>query len=187
MPPKNDDEKETIDVINESKDKNVITSLTNISITNNRTQYEEVQHLRELSWVLDDAIPIPGTNRSIGFDVVIGILPIAGDTISTAYSSYIIYKAYQIGVPARVLVLLIGNVVTDSFISLFPGFGTIADCMWKCNQRNVTLIEQYYTGKPITRTQALKTITVASLPILTVLLLTLAIIGMLTNILLPYI
>ena len=161
-------EPDNVSVVTDSEDENIVSVLTDLSVTADRSPYEEVQHLRELSWVLDDCISIPKTNRSIGIEVLIGMLPIGGDMVSTGYSSYIIYKAYQIGAPLHVLLLMIANVITDSFISLFPGFGAVADAFWKCNQRNVDLLEQYYTGEPITLTQVLKTLLVASLPIVVI-------------------
>lgn len=166
-----------VDVVDSTKPDTVFSSLTDLSLANTRTPYEEIQHLKQLSWVLDSSIPIPKTNQRFGIEVLIGLLPIGGDVISTGYSTYIIYKGYQTGASLPVLLLMVGNVVADSVVSLVPGIGTIIDAFWKCNNRNVALLEQYHQGERIKPRQVLTTMVAASLPVLVFIALFIAAVG----------
>ena len=37
---------------------------------------------RTLAWLLDDLITIPGTNRRVGLDPLVGLVPGAGDVLT---------------------------------------------------------------------------------------------------------
>jgi hypothetical protein len=49
----------------------------------------KVSNLRRLSELLDNAIPIPGTDYRIGIDPILGLLPGGGDTVAGALGAYI--------------------------------------------------------------------------------------------------
>ena len=51
-----------------------------------------------LAKLMDSAFLIPGLNRRIGLDAVIGLVPGIGDALSAALASYIIWEARQLGV-----------------------------------------------------------------------------------------
>ncbi len=55
--------------------------------------------IRRLAWLLDAAVKVPGTRFRFGINSVIGLAPAAGDAAMTAVSLYIVYEAYQIGLP----------------------------------------------------------------------------------------
>ena len=60
---------------------------------------EEVfERLDKLSKLLDTAILIPGTNIRFGIDALIGLVPVVGDMITTAISSWLIYEAHRLGI-----------------------------------------------------------------------------------------
>ena len=63
------------------------------------TRADSVARLEALAHLLDSAFLIPGTNQRVGIDAVLGFVPVVGDLISTALSSYIIWEARQLGLP----------------------------------------------------------------------------------------
>ena len=77
---------------------------------------QAVQPLRNLSRLLDDSIRIPGTQARIGLDPILGLLPVAGDTVSLAVSGYIIWRAWQLDVPKQTIALMALNLLADWLI-----------------------------------------------------------------------
>ena len=96
--------------------------------------------LRTLGYLLDEAIPIPGTGRRIGFDALIGLVPGVGDGVSGVMSAYIVVQAARMGVPVPVLARMILNLAVDGVVGTVPFIGDLFDAGWKANTRNLALL-----------------------------------------------
>ena len=57
---------------------------------------EKLLRLKRLSHNLDEAITIPGTERKIGIDPIIGLIPGGGDLIGGVISIYIMYAGITV-------------------------------------------------------------------------------------------
>jgi Domain of unknown function (DUF4112) len=101
---------------------------------------DSVARISALAHLLDSAIPIPGTNRTIGIDPLIGLIPVVGDAISAALSSYIIWEARQLGVPSWKIARMVGNVALDTAVGSVPFLGDLFDAAFKSNRRNVRIV-----------------------------------------------
>lgn len=101
----------------------------------------DLQRLRRLARLLDEAFPLPGGYR-IGFDGFMGLLPGVGDGLGAALSTYIVALGARLGVPTTHLLRMIGNIGLDLAVGLVPVLGDIFDFTWKANSRNLALIEQ---------------------------------------------
>ena len=106
-------------------------------------------HLRRLSRILDNAIPIPGTGYRIGLDPILGLLPGGGDTVSGALGAYIIVEAARIGLPRKVIWKMVGNIMFDAVIGTVPVLGDLFDAGWKANVKNVALLERHLDLIPL--------------------------------------
>jgi hypothetical protein len=102
-----------------------------------------VTRARGLARLLDDLIRIPGTNVRLGLDPVIGLIPGVGDVVGGLMSTYILMIAAQEGVPASVLMRMLGNIALDSLVGVVPVVGDLFDVGVKSNRRNVDLLERY--------------------------------------------
>ncbi len=102
-----------------------------------------LERVRFLGRLLDNAIPIPGTNRRIGIDPLLGLLPGGGDVISMVLSAYIVVEAARLGAPRETLAKMISNVVLDSVVGAIPVLGDLFDVAWKANSRNLALLESH--------------------------------------------
>ena len=100
-----------------------------------------------LTKLLDSAFVIPGTNRSVGLDAVIGLVPGIGDAISTALASYIIWEARQLGLPKWKIARMIGNVAVDTAFGAIPFAGDVFDVFFKANERNLRIIHEHIGHK----------------------------------------
>ena len=104
-----------------------------------------LRRLRWLSHLLDNAIavPLPGGGRvRFGLDPIMGLLPGAGDAVAAALSLYIVFEAYRLGASGRMIVRMLANVAIDFFGGSIPVLGDIFDFAWKCNARNLRLLEK---------------------------------------------
>jgi hypothetical protein len=110
--------------------------------------------VERLAWWLDNAITVPGTRFRIGFDALIGLIPGLGDLVGTLFSSYIIAVAASQGLPGSVLACMAINVAIEAIIGAVPIFGDVFDAVWKANQRNVRLMEQFRTAPTAARRQS---------------------------------
>ncbi|MBD1866027.1 DUF4112 domain-containing protein [Cyanobacteria bacterium FACHB-471] len=111
------------------------------SVVNSRNT--SLQRLRQLSHVLDNAIPIPGTGYRIGLDPLLGLLPGAGDTVAGALSAYIVVEAARMGVPRETLLRMASNIVLEVVLGSVPMLGDVFDATWKANARNIALLETH--------------------------------------------
>lgn len=99
--------------------------------------------LRQLAWLLDSSIPIPGTGWSIGVDALIGLFPFLGDLAGVLLSGYILVEARRLGASKAVLGRMALNIAVEGVAGLVPFFGDLFDAAFKANQRNVRLLDAW--------------------------------------------
>ncbi|HEU4378549.1 MAG TPA: DUF4112 domain-containing protein [Hyphomicrobiaceae bacterium] len=101
---------------------------------------ETFERLDKLSKLLDTAILIPGTNIRFGVDALIGLVPVVGDMISTAMSSWLIYEAHRLGISRLALWRMMGNVAIDGVVGAIPFLGDAFDVAFRANRRNLRIL-----------------------------------------------
>ncbi|MEH2214335.1 MULTISPECIES: DUF4112 domain-containing protein [unclassified Nostoc] len=104
-----------------------------------------LNRIRKLSRLMDTSIRIPLTGFRIGIDPIIGLVPGAGDLISTAFSAYIIFLATRFGIPRQDLAKMIFNVGLETVVGTVPLVGDLFDAFYKSNIRNLAILEQHLT------------------------------------------
>ncbi|MBE7212663.1 MAG: DUF4112 domain-containing protein [Gluconacetobacter diazotrophicus] len=102
-----------------------------------------LKRIRRLAWLLDAAVRLPGTRFRFGLNSVLGLTPAAGDAAMTAISLYIVWEAFQLGLPAAQLGRMLGNVAVEAVAGAVPVAGDLFDVTFKANMRNIALIDQY--------------------------------------------
>jgi hypothetical protein len=98
-----------------------------------------VRRMRAVGHLLDDAVRVPGTNVRVGLDPLLGILPVAGDTVAAALSLYIVVESARLGVSTATMLRMLGNVAVDLVVGSVPILGDLFDAAWRANRRNVEL------------------------------------------------
>ena len=93
--------------------------------------------------LMDSAFVVPGLNRRVGLDAVLGLVPGVGDALSAAIASYIIWEARQLGLPRWKIARMIGNVAVDTAIGAIPFAGDVFDVFFKANERNLRIIHEH--------------------------------------------
>lgn len=95
------------------------------------------------AYVLDEAIPIPGTQYHIGLDSVIGLVPGIGDFAGLTLASGLIGEAFWARAPKRVWVPMTANVGLDFLVGLVPVIGDIFDVTYQANTRNAAIFRRW--------------------------------------------
>lgn len=96
--------------------------------------------LRRFASLMDEAVPIPGTNRRFGLDAAAGLIPGFGDVVTGAMSAWIIVGALRHRVPARVIVRMLFNLGVDILLGAIPVAGDVFDVLHKQNSKNMQLL-----------------------------------------------
>jgi hypothetical protein len=104
-----------------------------------------LNRIRKLSRLMDTSIRIPLTGFRIGIDPIIGLVPGAGDLVSTAFSAYIIFLATRFGIPRQDLAKMVFNVGLETVVGTVPLIGDLFDAFYKSNIRNLAILEQHLT------------------------------------------
>jgi hypothetical protein len=102
-----------------------------------RRRVEAMEHVLERSFV------IPGINRPVGLDAIVGLVPVVGDFVTMAMGAYIVWEARNLGMPKWKLLRMAGNVAFDSAVGAIPLAGDLFDFMFRSNTRNLRLIRKH--------------------------------------------
>ena len=113
----------------------------------NKSQIASLRRLRQISHLLDNAIPIPGTKYRIGLDPILGLIPGGGDLVGSIFAGYVVFKSAQLGVPQETLIQMAANIVFDTVAGTVPVAGDLFDVAWKANVKNIELLDAHL-GSP---------------------------------------
>lgn len=102
-----------------------------------------LRRCRRAATLLDEAIRLPFTRFRVGVDSFVGLLPVAGDTVTAVLSLYILLEAYRLDAPRGTLLRMAANVVLDLTVGSVPVVGLVFDAAWKANSRNLRLLEAH--------------------------------------------
>lgn len=99
--------------------------------------------MEKLAWLLDGAIPVPGTKFRFGLDSIIGLIPGVGDVVGFGIGAVILYESVRIGTPRAIVGKMLGNSALDALGGLVPGLGDLFDFAFKSNRRNAKLLTEH--------------------------------------------
>ncbi|MFC5970007.1 DUF4112 domain-containing protein [Halomarina salina] len=106
-------------------------------------EQETLERCRTVAAALDEAVPVPGTDQRVGLDSILGLLPVAGDAVAAAASSYIVLEAARLGAPKSTLLRMGFNIAVDFGVGSIPILGDLFDAVFKANRKNVELLERF--------------------------------------------
>ena len=104
---------------------------------------DDIRRVQTLARTLDTAIRIPGTRIRFGLDSVVGLVPGAGDLVSSLMSGYIVLASARLGVPPWVVMRMILNLGVDTLVGSVPLVGDLFDVGFRANVRNAALLERH--------------------------------------------
>ncbi len=99
-----------------------------------------LKNLERFANFMEDRFRIPVLNVRVGWDFVIGLIPVAGDLLTMLASLYILVGAYHHRVRKRTIARMLVNVLADFLIGAVPILGDILDASFRSNKKNVRLL-----------------------------------------------
>ncbi|PTW49048.1 uncharacterized protein DUF4112 [Sphingomonas faeni] len=93
--------------------------------------------------VMEGLFVIPGTNRKVGMDVMLDLIPFAGSTIAAAVGAWMAWEARNIGMSKIQMARMFGNVGIDWAFGMIPFVGAIPDFFFRSNTRNLRIIKRH--------------------------------------------
>jgi hypothetical protein len=103
--------------------------------------YQDIRYIADL---LDSKFKLPNGWR-FGWDGILGFIPGLGNLVTDSFSFYILARAAMLGCPPFVLLHMALNVVIDNMVDKIPLLGFIFDFIWKANNKNVAILDRYFS------------------------------------------
>ncbi|MEH3036392.1 MAG: DUF4112 domain-containing protein [Sphingomonas adhaesiva] len=101
------------------------------------------QRVEAMERLLEGLFVIPGINRRVGLDAIIGLVPVVGDLAAAAMGMWIVWEARNLGMGRLALARMTARVGFDAMLGMVPLIGDAADLMYRSNTRNVKRIKRY--------------------------------------------
>lgn len=102
-----------------------------------RKRIEGMEHL------LEGLFTLPGTNRKVGLDVLLDIIPVGGSVIGAVMGSYLAWEARNLGMPKHAIVRMAGNIGFDALLGAIPFVGAVPDFFFRSNTRNLKIVKKH--------------------------------------------
>ena len=101
------------------------------------------RRIEAMEMVLERSFTIPGINRPVGLDSIIGLVPVVGDIITMGMGAYIVWEARNLGLPKWKLLRMAGNVAFDTAVGAVPLAGDLFDFLFASNTRNLKIVKKH--------------------------------------------
>jgi hypothetical protein len=102
----------------------------------------EIERIDRLAELLDSRFRIPGIGIRFGLDTAVGLIPGVGDALVALPSGWMIWRAYEMGLPKRKVARMAWNTALDFGIGSIPLVGDIFDLGFKSNLRNARILRE---------------------------------------------
>jgi hypothetical protein len=93
--------------------------------------------------LLERLVTIPGTNRQLGLDVILDVVPGVGSIAAGALGAWMIWEARNLGMSKWQMTRMAGNVGVDTLLGAIPWVGAIPDFFFRSNTRNLRIIKRH--------------------------------------------
>ncbi len=101
------------------------------------------KRIETLEFLLERSFTIPGINRPVGLDAIVGLVPVVGDVVTAVMGAYIIWEARNLGMPKWKLWRMMGNHGVDTALGAIPLVGDAFDFLFRSNTRNLRIIRKH--------------------------------------------
>ena len=101
------------------------------------------RRIEAMEQLLERSFTVPGTRYPVGFDSIIGLIPVIGDVVTAALAGYIVWEAKNLGLPRWKLWRMIGHIAFDSAVGAVPIAGDAFDLFYKSNSKNLRIVKKH--------------------------------------------
>jgi hypothetical protein len=93
--------------------------------------------------LLEGLVRIPGTNKRLGLDVILDLVPVGGSVVAAAMGSWLAWEGRNLGVSRWTTVKMAGNIGFDMLLGAIPFVGAVPDYFFRSNTRNLRMIRRW--------------------------------------------
>ena len=101
------------------------------------------RRIEAMEAMLEGVFVIPGTNRRVGLDSLVGLIPVVGDLATAAMGAWIVWEARNLGMSKWQLTRMAANVGFDTLVGAIPFAGDVFDFLFKSNTKNLRIIRKH--------------------------------------------
>lgn len=101
------------------------------------------RRIEAMEAMLEGLFVIPGTQRRVGLDSLIGLVPVVGDLATAAMGAWIVWEARNLGMSKWQLTRMAANVGFDTLVGAIPFAGDVFDFFYKSNTKNLRIIRRH--------------------------------------------
>ena len=101
------------------------------------------RRLEAMEGVLERLFVIPGINRPIGLDSIVGLIPVIGDIVTASMGAWLVWEARNLGMSKFHLARMAGNIGVDTLVGAVPLVGDLFDFAFRSNTRNLKIVKRY--------------------------------------------
>ncbi|QGJ68426.1 DUF4112 domain-containing protein [Planctomycetales bacterium 10988] len=112
------------------------------SYVKNPTAAQRLKRLEGFTNLLDNSFTIPGINKTVGLDGLIGLVPGVGDAATAIMGTYLLMEAKGLGVSKGTLLRMFANLIFDMSVGTVPVAGDVFDLFYKSHSKNLKLIHR---------------------------------------------
>ena len=102
----------------------------------------QLERIDKMARLLDAQFLVPGTTIRFGWDAIIGLIPVVGDTLTLLPQLYFFYVGIRLKVGKRSLLKMLLNIGIDWLVGTIPVLGDLFDVAFKSNLRNAKLLSE---------------------------------------------
>jgi uncharacterized protein DUF4112 len=128
----------------------------------------ELERLRALAQLFDQAFRVPGTNWRFGIDALFGLVPGLGDLIGALVAVYALHVARTLRAPGAIQLHMLSNIAIDALVGTVPVIGDLFDFFYKAQTRNLALLETWLDSPDRTARRSRRGLVLVPLAILAV-------------------
>ncbi|MDX3900906.1 MAG: DUF4112 domain-containing protein [Sphingobium sp.] len=93
--------------------------------------------------MLEGLFVIPGTQRRVGIDSLVGLIPVVGDLVTAGMGAWMVWEARNLGMSKWQLTRMAANVGVDTLVGAIPFAGDLFDFFYKSNSKNLRIIRKH--------------------------------------------
>lgn len=93
--------------------------------------------------LLEGLVRVPFTNRKVGLDVILDIVPVGGDVVAAALGAYMVWEARNLGKSRFSMLRMSANVGINALVGIIPLVGPVATFFYRSNTYNLRIIRKH--------------------------------------------
>lgn len=101
------------------------------------------RRLETMEQLLERAFVVPGINRNVGLDAIVGMVPVVGDVVTAAMGAWLVWEARNLGMSKFQLVRMAANIGMDTAVGAIPFAGDLFDFLYRSNSKNLAIVKKH--------------------------------------------